>query len=202
MPPKPSRIRSDYPPKEYRKHKERHETITFCSLSAIVVAIFYSIFYLAHYGFLGDAQWLFIILWCAAALIILKIQKPKPNLPSLHSYNTEFITPLADHTHLVITVFFQIPAIFPHDPNNPDIPLQKTYDDNRQQVIDQLNRVTENLIIPFCYKRTTPPTPLEVQNYLHLNLVDFQNEYCISVLRVNVPIILHKTPDKPQGVNV
>lgn len=117
--------------------------------------------------------------------------KPIP----LHAYNTEFLIPLADYSAVAITVLFQVPSHLAapvHAYPTPPVPA----------LVEQLNRVTENLLIHLCLRFTTPPSTQQIQDYLETYLVQFQDENHLAVLRLNVPLAVHKHPDKPKSVHV
>jgi hypothetical protein len=101
----------------------------------------------------------------------------------LHTYNTEFTAPLADRSTLRVTVHFQIPRNF--------TPL-----------VEQLNRVAEAKLIVYTQEFFAPPSRLDIEGVLNRELVRFQNENEVPVLRVQVPIAIHVHPDKSEGVNV
>ena len=71
-----------------------------------------------------------------------------------------------------------------------------------EKCIEQLNRITENLLTPFFLKFPVWPTTEQVERHLHVNLVRCQNELGLSVLRVSVPFVLPVVPDPPKGVDV
>jgi len=65
-----------------------------------------------------------------------------------------------------------------------------------------LNRVTEAKLVVFTQLLTEPPSRLAIQEYLNRELVQFQDDNHVDVLRVQVPLAVHVHPDKPKGVNV
>jgi len=120
-----------------------------------------------------------------------------PPIVPLYAYNTNFMVKFADHSLADITVHFQIPrdkGIHTSDYRGCD---------QTQEFIEQLNRVTENILTPFCLRCPTLPDESVVQEHLHKELVTFQNENFVSVLKVNVPIILPiQPPPQPKTVYV
>jgi hypothetical protein len=121
-----------------------------------------------------------------------------PQLVPLDAYNTEFVSPLADRSTVRITVHFQIPRALsgsavptPYGP--PPLP---------SHFVEQLNRVTEAKLITYTQSFEDPPSRLELEDFLNRELVQFQNENSVPVLRASVPIAIHIHPDKPKGVNV
>jgi hypothetical protein len=120
-----------------------------------------------------------------------------PLLVPLDAYNTEFVSPLADRSTVRITVHFQVPralnSVAPSTYGTPQLP---------SHFVEQLNRVTEAKLITFTQSFGDPPSRLELEDFLNRELVQFQNENSVPVLRANVPIAIHIHPDKPKGVNV
>lgn len=105
-----------------------------------------------------------------------ELLKPFP----LYVYNTEFTLLLADKSTLKTTVHFQIP--------------------NHQQVlIEQLNRVTEKELLIFTGSKAKPPSVSELENHLHLSLVQFQNENVVAVLRVEICANIHLPKPNQSG---
>ena len=91
---------------------------------------------------------------------------------TLHAYPTEFTLLLADNSTVKTTVHFQIPA-------------------DKQILIEQLNHVTSKELLIFAARKHKRPTATELQNHLHLALVEFQNENDIAVLRVEISANIH-----------
>jgi hypothetical protein len=118
-------------------------------------------------------------------------------LVPLDAYNTEFTSPLADRSTVRITVHFQVPrnlsSVAPSPYGPPSLP---------SHFVEQLNRVTEAKLITYTQSFTDPPSRLTIEDFLNRELVQFQNENNVLVLRVSVPIAIHIHPDKPKGVNV
>jgi len=110
----------------------------------------------------------------------------------LDAYNTEFTAPLADRSMVCITVHFHIPREL-NTPINPQA---------APHLVEQLNRVTEAKLVVFTQLLTEPPSRLVIQEYLNRELVQFQDDNHVDVLRVQVPLAVHIHPDKPKGVNV
>jgi hypothetical protein len=96
---------------------------------------------------------------------------------TLYAFNTEFTLLLADNSTLKTTVYFQIP-------------------NDKQYLIEQLNRVTEKELLIFAAGKTKPPPASEFEDHLHLALVQFQNENQLAILRVQIPVHIH-IPAKP-----
>lgn len=119
--------------------------------------------------------------------------KPIP----LDAYNTEFTCPLADRSMLRATVHFQIPREL-----NYSAPATYTAPAASSHFVEQLNRVTEAKLITYTQDFAEPPSRLEIEKYLNHQLVQFQDENDVRVLRVSVPIVIHVHPDKPRGVHV
>lgn len=115
-----------------------------------------------------------------------------PPIVPLYAYNTNFLAPLADGSRLTITIHFQLPAA------HQAVMDQYRMTETPSPCMEQLNRVTENLLIPFVFQLTKPPSPGDVEEHLHVNLVRFQNECNLPVLRVNVPLILHSPAVPPK----
>jgi|SRR5580704_7223689 hypothetical protein len=109
----------------------------------------------------------------------------------LDAYNTEFTAPLADRSMVCITVHFHIPR-----EHNMPINAQAPH------LVEQLNRVTEAKLVVFTQLLAEPPSRLAIQEYLNRELVQFQDDNHVDVLRVQVPLAVHVHPDKPKGVNV
>jgi hypothetical protein len=120
-----------------------------------------------------------------------------PPIVPLYAYNTNFMVTFADRTLADITVHFQIPR--DRGPQTKDY----TGAEHPSEFMEQLNRVTENILTPFCLRCPKLPEESVVEEQLHKALVTFQNENCIPVLKVNVPIILPvEPPPKPKAVYV
>jgi hypothetical protein len=68
--------------------------------------------------------------------------------------------------------------------------------------VEQLNRVTEAKLIDFTQRFTEPPSRSTIEEYLNRELVQFQDENNVPIMRVNIPIAIHVHPDKPKGVHV
>jgi len=111
----------------------------------------------------------------------------------LDAYNTEFTAPLADRSMVCITVHFHIPREHNIPVNSPGA---------APHLVEQLNRVTEAKLVVFTQLLTEPPSRLAIQEYLNRELVQFQDDNHVDVLRVQVPLAVHVHPDKPKGVNV
>jgi hypothetical protein len=111
----------------------------------------------------------------------------------LDAYNTEFTAPLADRSMVCITVHF-------HIPREHNIPINSQ--GTAPHLVEQLNRVTEAKLVVFTQLLTEPPSRLVIQDYLNRELVQFQDDNHVDVLRVQVPLAVHVHPDKPKGVNV
>ena len=73
---------------------------------------------------------------------------------------------------------------------------------NTPHFVEQLNRVTEAKLITHTQEFAEPLSRFEIEDYLSRQLVQFQEENDVRVLRVTVPIAIHVHPDKPRGVNV
>jgi len=91
---------------------------------------------------------------------------------NLHAYNTEFTSVLADNSLHLTVILFQIPTNF-------------------QGIIEQLNRITEGIILRFVAAKSKPVTGIELEEHLRTNLVQFQDENKLSVLRLQVVTHVH-----------
>lgn len=144
---------------------------------AILVIILGSVFYLftvpgLYYFFLAVLYGLLsFLLWESYSRNWDQAHQLHELIP-LYAYNTEFTTVLADNSILKTAIHFQIP-------------------NDRQSIIEQLNRVTEKEMLLFVGPRNIPPSGSEVQNQLHIALVQFQHENQIQILRVEVPMNVH-----------
>jgi len=68
--------------------------------------------------------------------------------------------------------------------------------------VEQLNRITETIMLRFVVTKSEPPKREEIEDLLETCLVQFQDERQIPILRVLVASNIHVTPEKPKGVNV
>ncbi len=115
----------------------------------------------------------------------------------LDAYNTEFVCLLANRSTIRITVHFQIPQELNASTSaSPYGSAPAT-----SHFVEQLNRVTEASLISFCRTFTSPPSESRVEDHLQRDLVRFQNENNVAVLRVNVPII-DPPPEQPKNTYV
>jgi hypothetical protein len=198
QPPKPNlvlpKVKGANPPVAYQlkydQVRTKNQTLRFVfrasitalvlsGLIAIAVALLFNNYYLA----------LIVLLLMVAAIALGRAHdraeaelKITPLLVPLHSFNTDFTAPLADDTTLQVTVHFQIPS---------------SVGDT-----EQLNRITENILVPFCLPLSKPPVASQIEEHLQTRLVQFQDENNIPVLRVNVPIVFHVRPEKKKVVDV
>ena len=119
------------------------------------------------------------------------ISKPFP----LDTSHFEFTSPLGDRSTIRITVQFQLPA---------ELTATSMYNSHiiPSALVENLNRITESKLVIFTQVFDQPPSRLELQDFLNRELVQFQYENNISIMRVTVPIAIHVHPDKPKGVNV
>jgi hypothetical protein len=108
----------------------------------------------------------------------------------------DFKPPLADRSRLIVTIQFMLPRRLNDVPLNP-----YTYDllPGDPRIVTQLNRVTEAKLMTYVQNFTEPPPLSSIEDHLNTVLVQFQNENKIPVLRVNVILVVHKHPDKPEG---
>ena len=113
-----------------------------------------------------------------------------PQLYELDAYNTEFISLLADHSTLHTAIHFEMPSA-----------LAKAGSQSAYHV-EQLNRVAETILMRFVAPMTDPPTRSEIEDHLEINLLQFQNEKQIAVLRLKVATNIHVHPTKPKDVHV
>ena len=120
-----------------------------------------------------------------------------PRLFELDAYLIEFTAPLADRSTLLISVHFQIPREL-----DTSIPLSYGTPPPFSHLVKQLNRVIEVKLITYVQQFTEPPSRLAIEDHLKHELVRFQDENKVAVLRVEVPIAIHVDPEKPRGVNV
>jgi hypothetical protein len=120
-----------------------------------------------------------------------------PRLFELDAYLIEFTAPLADRSTLLISVHFQIPREL-----DTSLPLSYGTPPPFPNLVKQLNRVIEVKLITYVQQFTEPPSRLAIEDHLNHELVRFQDENKIAVLRVEVPIAIHVDPEKPRGVNV
>jgi hypothetical protein len=117
--------------------------------------------------------------------------EPSRAMLSLDVYNTEFTSLLADNSLLRTTIHFEMPSV-----------LARATSGQSSYHVEQLNRVTETILLRFAAAKATPPTAQEIENHLETNLVQFQNEKQIAVLRLKVATNIHILPDKPKGIHV
>lgn len=95
-----------------------------------------------------------------------------PQIVPLLVYDAEFTCPLANRSTIVITVHFQVP--YSLDPFVRDI----------------MSRVVKAKLIMFTQQLANMPERDTVKDFLETDLVQFQDENKISVLRVDVPLII------------
>ena len=192
------RIKSENPPQIRNEQIDSHnaswsmlQTLFYGCLALAVILILAS-------AFTGNITVLFIVLIGAGFGIkylvqqekLLDAQHQKLSEPIfLDAYNTDFVCPLADRSTIRATVHFQIPR----ELNNPPYGNSTS----PSHFVEQLNRVTEAKLIPYTHQFTEPPTRHQLEGYLQVELAQFQDENHVSVLRVNVPLVIHVHPDKP-----
>jgi hypothetical protein len=184
-------IRGDNPPLSKLAEIEKFENqnnifngLEYASMLIILILGIFAAFSVAPFMILvfGLAG----LLWClfnARRKELIKRAEIVSQPIILNSYNVEFTTALAGYESLIhTTVHFQAPSDFKY--------------------LEQLNRVTENLLIHFSLSCKEPPQQEAVAQYLRQSLVQFQNENNLSVLRLNVPLLFPVAPDRPTGINV
>lgn len=114
---------------------------------------------------------------------------------ALTPVHTEFPSPLSDRSTIRITVQFELPS-----------ELAATYSYNSQTIqsalVENLNRITETKLVMYTQSFEQPPSRMEIEDFLNRELVQFQDENDISIMRVTVPIAIHVHPDKPKSVHV
>lgn len=136
---------------------------------------------------------LMIAVSCGLVIWLLgKLDKKKEELkiyealiPTEH-YNTEFTTVLADRSLMRTTIHFELPMALAGLPYH----------------VEQLNRITETLLLRFVVTKHEPPSAREIEDHLEVKLVQFQDERQISILRLLVATNIHVTPEKPKGIHV
>lgn len=203
----PPKIRGDNPPLSYAFRAADLDFRASAASLAINILVPFLAIYLAYFAYTDTAYndishaVLFIM---SAGLLIAIIPGQKEiealrkdaafhrELVPVDAYNTDFACPLADHSTVRITVHFQIPRELNtgRDTSSPS------------HFVEQLNRVTEVKLVTHTQQFSVPPPKEQVEHYLQTELVQFQNENSVSILRVNVPLIIHVHPDKPKGVHV
>jgi hypothetical protein len=124
--------------------------------------------------------------------LIGKLEKKKEELklyealvPTDH-YNTEFTTVMADNSLMRTTIHFELPTALAGLPYH----------------VEQLNRITETLLLRFVVTKREPPTAAEIEDHLKIMLVQFQDERQIPILRLLVAANIHVTPEKSKGIHV
>jgi hypothetical protein len=113
----------------------------------------------------------------------------------LDAQHFEFTAPLSDRSTIRITVRFELPS---------ELTATTSYNSQTIQsaLVENLNRITESKLVIYTQTFEKPPSRLELQDFLNHELVQFQDENNISIMRVIVPIAIHVHPDKPKGVHV
>ena len=169
------RIRGENPPQELQELQQTvvrsHLIFAFyigiCIL--VIIPYFTSGFSLWPGIYFGLAFFgLVLVIWRSSAKEELhNVDPTTPAFVPLLAFNTEFTAVLADASTISTTVLFQIPTV-------------------RSGITDNLNRITEAILLRFARDRGTPPTPREIEDHLETALVQFQNENQIPVLRVQV----------------
>lgn len=202
------RIRSANPPlttaHAYKKLSQEHTFFSYgFKIAAALAGVLLLLYFMTGFNpFVGVP--LAIALLTAACFAFgqnsaarqLDLIPPMAIVP-LYAYNTNFMVKFADHSLADITVHFQIPR------DRGTHTKDYTGSEQPSEFIEQLNRVTENILTPFCLRCPALPDPSVVQDHLHKELVTFQDENCVPVLKVNVPIILPvQPPPQPKAVYV
>jgi hypothetical protein len=203
------RIRGDNPPAGYLKRAERLESRRLSILGVSMFFLFASMIALALMIHLNIDVALVTLLFVGIIAIIFFAFKWIKTLTEeaawnrqrleLDAFSTEFTAPLADRSSIIrITVHFQIPlTLNPHISGSTDRPAPPS------RFVEQLNRVAEVKLITYTQRFDAPPSAGEIEEYLNRELVQFQDENAVPILRVAVPFTIPVPPsDKPKGVNV
>ena len=201
------RIRGENPPPgNVEKFRNiRNEIMASRVFAAVVFIGGIVIALIAKYFLLPSDSWLpiiLILLTIAVSGFLIYFSDNRiseldkfPQLFELDAYNREFISLLADRSTLHTAIHFEMPThLAMQVPGVPE--TQSTYH------VEQLNRVTETLLVRFVAPMTDPPTRSEIEDHLEINLLQFQNEKRIPVLRLKVATNIHISAAKPKGVNV
>jgi hypothetical protein len=122
-----------------------------------------------------------------------ELEKLRAPIP-LFSYNVEFTAPLLDNSTIRITVYFQIPRELGGSTQDPKYAVSAS--------MEELNRLTENILIRFCKPLDKPPPEAALQDHLSHELVRFQDENKVAVLRIDVPLVIVVPPERTRSVNV
>jgi hypothetical protein len=104
----------------------------------------------------------------------------------LHAYTHSFETILADESKLNLSVCFQIPS-------------------ERQHLSDELDRITHKELLLFMKRHSKRPSDDEIREHLHWELVSFQDENDIPILRVDITATERPNTDpspSPGGIYV
>jgi hypothetical protein len=189
------KIRSDNPPpptpEQVLKEKQASQKAAFYRRTSIQAGIAFVVLILLAKAILGASSWVPMLILLAGFICVTYLMREQDRYSDnvaaaekpwkMTTYNTEFLVPLATRMYAAITVFFEMPYYF----------------DALETTQQQLNRVTENILIPYCRPLKDPPDRLDLQELLQHALVQFQNEHGIPILRLNVPIVLHKDLNPP-----
>lgn len=186
--PSTSKIRGENPPANmvaaYELEKEQHEERKSIAQEFYTFLVFpvclLACFIIWKYPVIPDnIRWpgvaIGCILWWVAFKLRLKPEPIPPKVIQLNAYHTEFTSVVGDNSTVKTTIQFQMPSALLDYSNE----------------VEQLNRITETLLLRYVASRKEPPLAQEIETYLEQELVQFQNERNIAIIRLSIAANVH-----------